>query len=194
MTAPERLPRTSKIFLTLLVFSGILWFGGIVYRALIANEFFVANTLDYLPDISPDKERVLFQLLASSSTIIVISYFVFLASVIGIVKSMKIRLKDNGWLMAALILFFMFVPVEIFTAYLDVDFILDWRSAMSVIHEKGLQEYTRYSGDLRKTLAHRIGALGGLPVIALLSYFSALVLVIWKPLRKTESVETRETQ
>jgi len=187
--------RTSKLFLTFLVFSGILWLGGIVYRALIANEFFVPGTLEYLPDISPDKERVLFQLLAISSTIIVISYLIVFASVLGILKSMSLNVKDNGWLMAALILFFMFVPVELFTAYLDVAFILDWRSAMSVIHEKGLQEYMRYSVDLRKTLAHRIGALGGLPVIALLSYFSALVLVIWKPFRNaTESIETHETQ
>jgi amino acid transporter len=172
-----------RFWLTLLVFGGILWLGGTVMRTMIANEFFIPGTLEYLPDVSLDQERTLFQLISAASTLLLIAYGVVLVSAIVLLRILPLRRRENGWLLMASILFFLFVPVEFFTGYLDLKFILLWNNTTDLLDQHGIQSYAQHSSLMRETLSHRIGALGGLPVIAMLSYLTAVAVVIWQPLR-----------
>jgi len=84
------------------------------------------------------------------------------------------------------IMFFLFVPVEVFTGYLDIKFILLWEKTKHVLELQGMSVYEEYSTIMRETLSHRIGALSGLPVMATLSYFTAVIIIAWQPLKIRE--------
>ncbi len=184
------LSRTIKVCILLLAFGIIFWLGSITARAIIANEFFIPTTLIFRPDITPDAERTLFQLVSAMSSIALTSYFIVLISSMYLLIKLPYKVKEHGWLLVASILFFLFVPVEGFTAYLDLKFILLWLNTKGVLVSQGLEVYEQHSTLLRETLSHRIGALSGLPVIALLCYFTAIVFIIWQPLRRKAEEKT----
>jgi len=173
-----------RVFLTVLALGCILWLGGTVYRAVIANEFFVPGTLKFEPGINPSQERMLFQLIAASSALILASWLLVLVSAIVVLRRIPLRMKDNGWLLMAAILYFIFVPAELFTAWLDVNFILEWFEAKAAYIAGGPDSYDAFRTALRSTLAHRIGALHGLPVMATLSYFTAVVVIVLQPMKR----------
>ena len=187
---PNRFPRSVRFWLTLLSLATIFWLGGLTIRTLIGNEFFVTGTLNYEPSISLDQERTLFQLIAGSSLFVLINYAIVLVSSIVLITILPLKMKHNGWLLMASLMFFLFVPVEVFTGFLDIKFILLWERTKDILAAQGLPVYEQHSTILRATLSHRIGALGGLPVIATLSYFTAIVTIIWQPLKRPPRLTT----
>jgi hypothetical protein len=178
------LSASNKFWLTVLSFAAICWLGGIVFRTLIGNEFFITGTLQFSPSVSLDQERTLFQLLYASNFVVLIAYIFVLMSAIVLARTVPFTIKRNGWLLMSYLLFFPFVPVEIFTGYLDIKFILLWMNTQDILLTEGLHIYEVHSTLLRETLAHRISALAGLPVIATLSYLTAVVVLIWQPVKK----------
>ena len=185
--------RTIKFFTVLLTFGVIFWIGNITARAIIANEFFIPTTLTFRPDITPDAERTLFQLVSATSSIALTSYCIVLVSAIYLLIKLPLRFKENGWMLVASMLFCLFVPVEAFTAYLDLKFIFLWLHTKSILSTEGFDLYMQHSTTLRETLSHRIGALSGLPVIALLCYFTAIVFTIWQPMKTIAARATTPT-
>ncbi|MFZ1729288.1 MAG: hypothetical protein WBQ23_01565 [Bacteroidota bacterium] len=183
----DRILRTAMMFL---IFAGALWLGGTVYRALIANELFIPGSLEFDPSILPDQEQTLYQLIFASSLVVLVSYVITLISAIVVVWRIPLRMKEHGWLLMACILVFMFVPVEVFTAYLDIHFFYLWDWSKDAIATQGPQVFMDVQTELRKTISHRIGALAGLPVMAALCYITAAITVIWQPMRKIKNNET----
>jgi hypothetical protein len=181
-TAPFR--PLIRFWMTILGFSAIVYFGGIGMRTIVGNEFFITGTLQFSPFVSHDQERTLFQLIYAANYIVLISYVVLFTSAVMLLRLLPLRVRDNGWLLLASLLFFVFVPVEIFTGYLDVKFIMLWMKVQNHLTDKGLYLYSQYSSLLHETLSHRIGALSGLPVIAMLSYLTAVVVIIWQPMKR----------
>lgn len=188
----DTLLRTALMFF---IIAGALWLGGTVYRAIIANELFIPGSLEFDPAILPAQEQILYQLIYASSIVVLISYVITLLSAIVVVWRIPLRVKEHGWLLMACILVFMFVPVEIFTAYLDIHFFYLWDWTTDAIATQGQQVFMDVQTELRKTISHRIGALAGLPVMAALCYVTAAVTVIWQPMRKNQIPEsTNETE
>jgi amino acid transporter len=188
MSDVATVPRSWRSFsyrlgMTFFAVAGVVWLGGIVYRALIANELFIPGTLIFDPAILPAQESMLYQLIAASSLVVVISYAVAIISAIVVFRTIPLRTKEHGWLMMAAILLFMFIPVEVFTGYLDIRFILIWESTRDMITAHGLEAFIDVRSELQATVSHRIGALGGLPVMAVFCYVTALVVMIWQPMR-----------
>ena len=75
------------------------------------------------------------------------------------------------------ILFFIFVPVELWSLKLDwkmigLNFWGDWP----------LEEF-------RKAYLRRLTALSGLPVIANLSYYTMIVIAVWRPFERTNEAK-----
>jgi hypothetical protein len=70
----------------------------------------------------------------------------------------------------------MFVPVEIYTYSLDSKFILLFFSNPPN-HD-----------ELLKIFGERIGALSGLPVIAVFCYYTIIPIVIFKPLKRKSTI------
>jgi len=171
--------KSNKIALTLLIISAVFWLGGINVRTLIGNELLDYDQFEFRTSIPPDRENTLFQMISNASILIAISYTIVLISAIWFISTTRLKVKENGWLLMAAILFFMFVPVEIYTYYLDMRFILLFFS-----NPPDHDELLRIFGE-------RIGALSGLPVIAVFCYYTIIPIVIFKPLRK-KSVAVNE--
>lgn len=172
---------SNKVALTLLIIAAIFWLGGINIRALVGNELLNYDQFNFKTSIPPDREYTLFQMIAYSSLLIVISYLVVLISAIWFLFTTKLKIKQNGWLLMSAILFFMFVPVEIYTYYIDVRFMLLFYS-----NPPNHDELLRLFGQ-------RLGGLSGVPVIALFCYYSIIFLAVFKPLTKsTDKLDEEE--
>jgi hypothetical protein len=164
--------KSNKIALVFLAISAVFWLGAINIRALIGNELLIYDQFQFRTSIPPDRENTLFQLMSNASLVIVISYTVVLISSIWFVLTNKLSLKQNGWLLMCYILFFIFVPVEIYTYIIDIKFMLLFYSNPPN-HD-----------ELLRLFGLRLGALSGVPVIALLCYYTIIPIIIFRPLRK----------
>jgi hypothetical protein len=161
-----------RFWLFLLVCSGIIWLGGVNARAIIGNDLLRTGTLEFEEFISPEAEREIFRLLSMTSLLIITSYCVLFVSSILFLASSPYSMKEHGWLLMSAILFYLFVPVEAFTMYLDGKMIY--------------QEFFTTVDNVvfRELFVRRMGALKGAPVVALLCYYTIIGLVVFQPFRK----------
>lgn len=160
-----------------MIIGAVVWLGGINVRAVVGGDFLEFGTIEFKANIHPMIERAIFSLIAKSSIVVTIAYLVTLISSFVFLKYTTLSFKQNGWLFMSAILFYIFVPVEIYTMVLDAQMIyLDL-----VVSSSDLVEF-------RKLFIHRLAALSGVPIIALMCYYTIIALVIFQPLKKTEIV------
>jgi hypothetical protein len=162
-----------KVALAAIVVGTIVWLGGINIRGMVGFDLLQVGTIDFKPNIHPFVERAVYGLIAQSSMVIYVAYVIIWISGIIFLKTSPFRLKENGWLMTAAILFYMFTPVEIYSMVLDLK--------MWYIDHLGSNDLVEF----RKLLIHRLAALSGVPMIALLSYYTAIVIAVLQPLKKS---------
>jgi len=173
---PTAQPRSPlwRLWLFLLVLSGIVWLGCVNARAIIGNDLLKTGTLEFEEFLAPEAEREIFRLLSMTSLVIIASYCVLFVTSILFLASSPYRLKEHGWLMMSAILFFVFVPVEVFTMYLDGKMIYQ-------------EFFTTADNQLfRELFVRRMGALKGAPVVALLCYYTIVGLATFQPFRKKQ--------
>lgn len=156
----------------ILIVSAVVWLGAVNVRAVIGNELLNFGTLDFKEHMDAELEREVFRLISLTSLIVIGGYLATFTSAVVFVRTTTLRFKQNGWLMMSAILFFMFSPVEFYTL------ILDWKMiALDFFSNSTLTEF-------RILFIHRLAALAGVPMIALLSYYTIVGLAIWQPLKK----------
>lgn len=172
--------KSNKIALTLLIISAVFWLGSINVRTLIGNELLDYDQFDFKTSIPPDRENTLFQMMSNASLVVVISYAIVLITAIWFLATTKLKMKENGWLLMSAILFFIFVPVEIYTNYLDVRFMLLFHS-----------NPPNHDG-LLKLFGERLGGLSGIPVIAVFCYYTIIPIAVFRPLRKPAKEESEK--
>jgi hypothetical protein len=162
----------ARISLFALIVCSIIWLGAVNVRAVIGNELLNFGTLQFKTSLDAELEREVFRLISLSSVIVIGGYLGTFASTVLFVRTTALSFKQNGWLMMSAILFFIFSPVEFYTLFLD------WRMiALDFFSNPSLT-------DLRILFIHRLAALAGVPMIALLSYYTILGLVVWQPMKK----------
>ena len=165
--------RAAKTSLFLMIVGAAVWLGGVNVRAIIGVDLLDFGTTEFRPNIPPLVEREVFRLIALSSIVVTIAYVATLVSSIVFLKTMSLTFKQNGWLMMSAILFYLFVPVEVYTMILDGKMVyLDL-----ILSSNDLVEF-------RKLLIHRLAALSGVPIIALFCYYTIVGLVVFQPLKK----------
>jgi hypothetical protein len=170
--------RTAKISFLFLSIAAICWLGGLNVRALVGFDLLQVGTLDFKPNIHPYVERAVFSLIAQSSIVVTYAYAIVWISGIIFLRTTSLRLKEHGWLMMSAILFYLFTPVEVYTMVLDIKmWYLDYLGSNDLV-------------EFRKLFIHRLGALAGVPMIALLSYYTIIVLAIFRPMRLTRSFQS----
>jgi hypothetical protein len=167
--------RTSKISVVVLTIAALCWLGGLNVRALVGFDLLQAGTLDFKPNIHPYVERAVFSLIAQSSMVVNYAYAAVWISGIVFLSTTSLKLREHGWLMMSAILFYLFTPVEVYTMVLDFKmWYLDFLGSNDLV-------------EFRKLFIHRLGALAGVPMIALLCYYSIIPLIIFRPMRSTHS-------
>jgi hypothetical protein len=163
-------PTIARISLVALCIAGSIWLGGVNIRAIIGFDLLETGTLDFKTNIHPYVERAVFALIAQSSVVVDLAYLVVFVAAVAYLKTTKLVLREHGWLMMSAILFFLFTPVEIYTAILD--------GKMWYLDHIGSNDLVEF----RKIFIHRLAALAGVPMIALLSYYTIIVLTVFRPM------------
>jgi len=167
------LNKKAKFWLALLVLAAVVWLGAINIRGLIGNDLLNYDEFSFRTSIPPDEENWIFRMLSHTSLVILGAYIVVLFSAIMFVSKARINLRENPWYLMCCILFFAFVPIEIYTSYLDVKFYLLYLTNPPV-HD-----------ELLKIFGERIGFLKGVPWIALFSYYSIIFIAAFQPMKKS---------
>lgn len=160
-----------RIALVVVILGTVVWIGALHARAYIGNELLDAGTLTVNTTLPPAAERMLYRLFAGTGILMITGYVaVLIASAVFLARS-PYRLRQHGWLMMSTILLYLFVPVEGYAMMLDVRMIL--------------VEFSRSADPavLRELFQARLGALAGAPFVALLSYYTIVVLAVFQPLR-----------
>ena len=163
---------TWRIALLIFVIASIFWLGAANIRILVGNILLQTGTLNFEEYLPPDAEREIFRLLSIISLVVISGYAVALASSVVFLATMPFPLKEHGWLMMSAILFYIFVPVESFTMFLDGKMIY-------------LEFFTTTDTQVfRELFIARIAALAGAPFIAGLCYYTIIGLAVFQPMRK----------
>ncbi len=171
-TVPDRHPVLWRIALFVMVVAGIFWLGAVNMRAIIGNDMLRTGTLEFDELLPPDAEREIFRLLSFASIVVILSYVVTLVSSIAFLAASPFRLKEHGWLMMGAILFYVFVPVEMYTLILDARMVYN-------------EFFTTADNALfRELFLARVGALAGAPLVALLCYYAVIGLAVFRPFMK----------
>jgi hypothetical protein len=165
--------RIENITLLVLLLSGAFWLGGLNVRAAVGFDLLQMGTLEFKPNIHPYVERAVFSLIAQSSLLVGISYVVCWISAAVYLATCRMTMRENGWLMICAILFFLFTPVEIYTMVLD--------GRMWILDHQGSNDLVEF----RKLFIHRLAALSGVPMIALLCYYTAVAFAVFRPMRRS---------
>lgn len=164
--------RTAKISLVATIVCAIIWLGGVNVRAVIGVDLLEFPTFEFKPNIHPTVERAIFSLMAKSSIVVLVAYLMTLAGGIVFLKHTRLTFKQNGWLVMSAILLYLFMPVEIYTLVLDAKMVyLDLLLSSSDLVE------------FRQLFIHRLAALSGVPMIALMCYYTIIPLAIFQPLK-----------
>lgn len=162
----------AKISLFILIVSIIFWLGGSIYRAIIAYTLFEPFSLVVKSEITYDILRQTLKLIGNVNVYILISYPIVLLSFFLFLKFSKFNLKREGWLFMIMMIVILFLPIEVYLAYLDINFSL-------------MVLFSNFDTNLALSLLiQRIAALGGLPVIGSLCYFTSIWIAIFQPLKK----------
>lgn len=167
------LNKTARISLFILIVFAIFWLGAINVRFFIGNQLLNYDEFNFRTSIPPDEENQIFKMVSDASLLIMFAYPVVLISAIWFMKSCKINLRENPWLLMSAILFFVFVPVELYTSYIDLKFMILFNQRPAN-HDRLLELF-----------GERIGFLRGVPWIAVMSYYTIIWLAVFKPMKKT---------
>jgi len=168
-----QLNKKAKASLFILIVSAIFWLGAINVRFFIGNQLLNYDEFNFRTSIPPDEENQIFKMISDSSILVMIFYSIVLISAILFIKNSKINMKENPWALMSAMLFFVFVPVELYTSYIDLKFIFLFNQRPAN-HDQLL----KYFGE-------RIGFLRGVPWIAVMGYYTIIWLAVFKPLKKT---------
>jgi len=167
-----------RIALFVMVVASILWLGAVSCRAIIGNDMLKPGTMEFEEYLAPEAEAEIFRLVAIMSAVAIPSYLAALAGSIIFLAASPFKLKEHGWLAMSAILFYIFVPVEVFTMVLDA----------RIVYE---QFFTTSDNNVFKGLFRaRLEALAGTPVIAMLCYYTIVGLAIFQPLRAADHTQS----
>lgn len=169
---------TWRIALFVCIVASTVWLGAVNVRAIIGSDLLKPGTLEFEEYIAPEAEAEIFRLISSTSVVVIVGYGITLVSSIVFLASSPFTIKQHGWLMMSALLFYLFVPVELFTQYLDAKMIY--------------YEFFTTADNMvfRGLFTARVAALAGAPLIAHLCYYTIIALAIFQPLKKVGSHTT----
>ncbi len=164
-----------RLSLLTCVVASIVWLGAVNVRTLIANDILKTGTVEFEDYIDPQAEREVYRLVCVASIAVIAGYVVTVVSAVVFLSLSPFKMKEHGWLLMSAILFFMFIPVEVYTMHLD------WKMIY-------LEFYTSAANEqFREIFRARIMALQGVPFIALMCYYTIIALAVFQPFKKLQS-------
>lgn len=160
MTKPD-LSKAAKTSLYTLLVGGAIFLGAIAYQILVGVSTMMVT--------DPRAEMFGFTLMSRGSILIITGYFlVFIAGIFYWLWG-PFNFKQNRWFLISFLLFYIWLPVDIYTISLDVKF--------AILFDP-LQPLTQ---ELKNLFLSRQQSLGPIPLLQLLSYLVAIGLAVFRP-------------
>ena len=166
-----------KLLGSVVVMSVILWFGGSVVRMAIGYDLFIPGTLNLKHFLTPSEINYSIRVFALTGFYTAVCYGVAWLSVLLLLIMVSKKLKENGWLFMALILFLLASPIELYQIQFDIKLIQftqnnEFRTLLgsSQFFEIFMQKFTP--------------KLSGLGFVSILANGIAILFCIWQPLKK----------
>lgn len=167
----------TKFLIVVFTFSVIVWLGGSVLRAVIAYSLFVpATELELKPDQSDELRMNTIKIYSDTAIYTTVSFaLVFILSIFFIIYYRK-HLKVYGWLFMAFVLFFIASPIEIYLTLLDIKL---------MIYVNYSQTIAFTDPEVAEFFLNRLKNFNVLSPLAYLSFFTAIIFLIYRPLDKS---------
>lgn len=164
------------------LFFATLWFGGGLIRTAIGFDLFLPGTLELKPFLAKEQINYSLRLLGITAYYTITGYILCFLSSLVLLMSMKGKIKLRGWLFMGSTLFYVFVPYELYVAWLDLQLIVQTNSIdfVNLLKDDGLLNL--FSQRFHPWMT----AVG---FLSLLSYISALLFLAWQPLNVIEKAE-----
>ncbi len=172
-----KLTNLIKLLLVVLSFATIVWLGGSILRAVIAYSIFVpATELELKPDQTDELRMNVVKIYVDTAIYTIVSFvFVFVITLFLLFKFLK-HLKIYGWLFMAFVLFFIASPIELYLIFLDIKLIL----YLNYTKNLSFQSY-----EVSEFFINRLRKLNIISPLAYLSFFTSIILLIFRPLDKS---------
>ncbi|MHC1737221.1 MAG: hypothetical protein AB9882_04360 [Ignavibacteriaceae bacterium] len=174
----QRLSKTSKIILVLLILTTIVWLGNTISRMMFTYNIFENSQLTikyFLTDTVLKGVLIIHQPLVSIS---IFSYFLMLLLFVLFIIFSKLKLRENGWLFISILLILLTAPFEIFLIFKDF-------SLFFTLY------YTDYDiNGVMEIIFKRYSVFGSFMIVEILVYFSIVSLFIFQPFIKSAKNET----
>lgn len=164
-----------RIALFLAALGGIVWLGGLIIRAAIGFDLFVAGTLTFKPDMPPLAQAQALRLFAQSAFYTMSGYgaLVLVGGYLWLSHRLYWRLR--GGLFIGGVLIALYIPIELWQMYYDVQLI-------QLIQYAPYNEFPLESA--KALLVKRLTILSGAgPFLSMLGYISAVFYLIVQPMR-----------
>lgn len=170
--------KTEKFFLSIFAIALIIWLGGTITRTIIAYDNYIPfSQFELKPEYSEEIRIHNIYLFTNLSIFSIISFFAMVISAF-IIFFYNIRLlKEKGWLFMAFVLFFLTIPVEIYSIILDINLLIALREGMKNFSEIASQNFIK----------NKFQYLSIIQPLVFLSYFSGIIILILKPLDKSKN-------
>lgn len=163
----------SKLFLYLTVLTGLVWLGGYIARIIITFQLFDGNQFELRSIFVGDALRAALYAINPAITYNLLTYPIFLISLIFFIFTAKLSLKENGWLFISLILIFLTAPFELFLLSID------YKIATSVFYNPNFD-----TAAILNLTIERFKVLSSFPIIEVFIYCAIIYLFLFQPLQK----------
>lgn len=176
-----------KFIFTFALIGFMIWFGGSIMRGVIAYDLFeTTNNVLTRTDKSPAEIFNAIYYFSSMSIYTQTGYVVVAVSVILLNILTFKSIKKNGWIFMAIVLFYLFLPVEIIRMWYDYN-LADaiFNNGLTDVNSEIFKDYfyKRYEETIFTTLFS----------MSLMSNLTSIIIVIWKPLVQKVSENTNES-
>jgi hypothetical protein len=173
----KHISAAAKTFGFLAFLSVVLWCGSYLTRLFLTYQLFDGIDLPLKDYVNANNLNGILITLIPAVTTTFILYILFILTFLIFLILSKVQLKREGWLFIITVIVFVTLPFEIFLMLKDYKIIMMYNS--SSFDSNLVLQLTR----------ERITSLSGFPLIQLFSYFAALYLILFKPLRMKKTDE-----
>ena len=151
----------AKISLCTLIIGSFLLLGGIAFQMLIGiSTMLISDT---------SMEQFGYTLMSRGSIMLIIAYCTVFISGLIFWQTGPFKLKKDRWFLVCFILFYHWLPVDIYTIVLDIKFAILFDPKIVITQE------------LKDMFLMRQTTLGPIPLIMLICYLVTIGLAIFKP-------------
>lgn len=169
----QNLTKLSKILLAITSLFFTVWLGSYISRQVVIYQFFDPENLSLKPIYSArNLSDVLFTILPLI-VLNIISYIVFLLSLLIFLFQSRISLKKEGWLFISILIVLICAPFEIFLILKD--------------YKISSEIYTQNFDSLAivNLIRDRMTVLSSFSLIEIISFVGIIFLSILQPLKKS---------